>query len=692
MAPTARKARDGAGPASSSKKRPAPAASPVDDKDDALLDQRSKARVWDSLVTLSMARWTLRQLVRLVTGRENSDKPPSESKRRSEKPDRFAKEALLHWFSEFKVPTGLVAIFVLTCAIIAGGERFTLEEDRPLQVMEDYYGVLGVPRDADTADVKRAYKTLAKRWHPDRNPNCSSCQDTFSKIAAAYETLSDGVKRAAYDESGDIATKDLKSARSVPLNRENFDELVTFSNDVWIVQIFKPDDSACASFHPFWESQIQNYGHLVRFGRVDVTDDRGKWLPVKYRVLPMVLKYARHLGSPEILPITAMHDTHQQLSKFILTSFPNIGLPLHVNPDALQHWLKWSTRRHKVLFAIPGKSEEERYRSHLTPKKLAARWSEIFEFRTADLAVLQQLPAGAVSPAVLAMLPPANATADSGVAFLFPAAAGSTSPTASQSFRWPVTEEELVWQLLRLAELAVPALSAQSADLLCRSMAIARVYCLVLVDPAESLVSRVVSEVQASRDRYTREIADIKSSGGDVTEDEGNFIFPVLRLYRHHKLQPSITTCHTPRFAQVEKAVGGAGAFLIDFDQGRVASLRGLTSFFGIYPQIAYEDSLQWVDDALHPFLSLPDCNEGLVQHLLRSARSATPVGLVVQLLTALVLAEVVAKSAVEQSLKWSVAAACLVLLVLLQSPWFLRQAASYLPEAFFAPTLIGPS
>merc|ERR1719282_2214988 len=102
----------------------------------------------------------------------------------------------------------------------------------------------------------------------------------------------------------------------------------------------------------------------------------------------------------------------QQLLKFVLRSFPNIGLPLGADKYALQSWLKWSTRRHKVLFAIPGKSEEERYKSHLVVRKLSARWSELFEFRTAETAVLHELPTGAVSKEVLAALPNVSSSAN----------------------------------------------------------------------------------------------------------------------------------------------------------------------------------------------------------------------------------------------------------------------------------------
>lgn len=66
----------------------------------------------------------------------------------------------------------------------------------------DYYEVLGVERGADEAELKKAYRRLAMKYHPDRNPDDKSAEEKFKEVNEAYEVLSDSGKRAAYDQYG----------------------------------------------------------------------------------------------------------------------------------------------------------------------------------------------------------------------------------------------------------------------------------------------------------------------------------------------------------------------------------------------------------------------------------------------------------------------------------------------------------
>ena len=67
------------------------------------------------------------------------------------------------------------------------------------------YEVLGVPRDAPVADIKKAYRKLARETHPDLNPGDAVAETRFKQVSVAYEILSDEKKRANYDEFGEIA-------------------------------------------------------------------------------------------------------------------------------------------------------------------------------------------------------------------------------------------------------------------------------------------------------------------------------------------------------------------------------------------------------------------------------------------------------------------------------------------------------
>ena len=67
---------------------------------------------------------------------------------------------------------------------------------------KDYYEVLGVNRDASEDELKKAYRKLAMKWHPDRNPDNPKAEEHFKEAKEAYEVLTDAQKRAAYDQFG----------------------------------------------------------------------------------------------------------------------------------------------------------------------------------------------------------------------------------------------------------------------------------------------------------------------------------------------------------------------------------------------------------------------------------------------------------------------------------------------------------
>ncbi len=77
----------------------------------------------------------------------------------------------------------------------------------------DYYKVLDVPKTATEADVKKAYRRLAMKYHPDRNPGDEEAEERFKEAKEAYEVLTDAHKRAAYDQYGHAGLEAAAGAR-----------------------------------------------------------------------------------------------------------------------------------------------------------------------------------------------------------------------------------------------------------------------------------------------------------------------------------------------------------------------------------------------------------------------------------------------------------------------------------------------
>ncbi len=71
--------------------------------------------------------------------------------------------------------------------------------------VKDYYKTVGVAKDAAQDEIKRAYRKLARKYHPDLNPGDKTAEQKFKELNEAYEVLSDPKKRAEYDQFGSAA-------------------------------------------------------------------------------------------------------------------------------------------------------------------------------------------------------------------------------------------------------------------------------------------------------------------------------------------------------------------------------------------------------------------------------------------------------------------------------------------------------
>jgi molecular chaperone DnaJ len=72
-------------------------------------------------------------------------------------------------------------------------------------VADELYKTLGVSKKASDEEIKKAYRKLARKYHPDRNPDDTEAEEKFKEISAAYDVLGDPEKRKEYDEGGGFA-------------------------------------------------------------------------------------------------------------------------------------------------------------------------------------------------------------------------------------------------------------------------------------------------------------------------------------------------------------------------------------------------------------------------------------------------------------------------------------------------------
>jgi len=97
----------------------------------------------------------------------------------------------------------------------------------------DYYEVLGVERSSSDDEIKRAYRRLAMKFHPDRNPGDSEAEVKFKEAAEAYEVLSDPEKRARYDQFGHEGLRGAGGPATHDFSRMHVEDIFSMFNDIF---------------------------------------------------------------------------------------------------------------------------------------------------------------------------------------------------------------------------------------------------------------------------------------------------------------------------------------------------------------------------------------------------------------------------------------------------------------------------
>lgn len=173
----------------------------------------------------------------------------------------------------------LLSLLLLACLLL------------PVCSDEDYYKLLGVNREANTREIRQAFKKLALTMHPDKNPNDQTAHDKFLKINRAYEVLKDEDLRKKYDKYGEKGLDEQQSGRYeswnyyrydfgiydddleiITLDRGDFDAAVN-SGELWFVNFYFPRCSHCHELAPTWRDFAKEMDGVIRIGAVNCGDN-----------------------------------------------------------------------------------------------------------------------------------------------------------------------------------------------------------------------------------------------------------------------------------------------------------------------------------------------------------------------------------------------------------------------------------
>ncbi|GBM21766.1 DnaJ subfamily C member 10 [Araneus ventricosus] len=160
----------------------------------------------------------------------------------------------------------------------------------------DYYELLGISKDADNREIRRAFKKLALKLHPDKNMEEEKAHEQFIAINKAYEVLKDEETRKKYDLYGEEGLKEdfgnswRGNYRSwnyyyesfgiydddpeiITLNKNDFVQSVLESTDLWFVNFYSPQCSHCHHLAPVWRELARNFEGVLQIGAVNCEED-----------------------------------------------------------------------------------------------------------------------------------------------------------------------------------------------------------------------------------------------------------------------------------------------------------------------------------------------------------------------------------------------------------------------------------
>ncbi|XP_019762900.2 dnaJ homolog subfamily C member 10 isoform X1 [Dendroctonus ponderosae] len=175
----------------------------------------------------------------------------------------------------------------------------------------DYYKLLNVPRDATVQEVRKAFKILAVKLHPDKNKDDSDAEQKFIQLAKAYEILKDPTSRKEYDLHGDSEFNNNKRSYHsysyykdhfgiydddpiiVTLSKQDYELNILDVNQAWFVNFYSPHCHHCHEMAPIWRKLASQLEGVVRIAAVNCEEDYPLCYQLSIEAYPTLLFYEK---------------------------------------------------------------------------------------------------------------------------------------------------------------------------------------------------------------------------------------------------------------------------------------------------------------------------------------------------------------------------------------------------------------
>ncbi|XP_029214585.2 dnaJ homolog subfamily C member 10-like [Acropora millepora] len=184
-----------------------------------------------------------------------------------------------------------------------------------LVVSEDYYELLGISRDASNTEIRKAFKKLALKLHPDKNTEDPQAHEKFTEINKAYEVLKDEELRKKYDVYGEEGLKDDHfggghyqswnyfneefgiyddDPEIITLSYSDFEVSVEGSDDIWFINFYSPYCSHCHDLAPAWREVARELEGVLRIGAVNCQEEWNLCRQQGIQSYPSLVLYPTH--------------------------------------------------------------------------------------------------------------------------------------------------------------------------------------------------------------------------------------------------------------------------------------------------------------------------------------------------------------------------------------------------------------